>query len=534
MKSVFFVDDEIMNRKLFEKYMSDYDVTLDMAADGINALTMIMDKQYDLMFFDHMMPGITGLELLGDIKAMEDCPNLYTPCVALTANPLHDAEEKFLEAGFSAYLKKPISKASLEPVMRRFLPGAFPGAGEGQGDQSASMPATAFVAPDTIPVWLEKVDGLNPDDGVRINGNMEDYFESLKVFKRVSPGRKEAIEKAYEKEDYRNYEIMVHSLKSAAGIIGAYELSDIAEYVEMACANGEQDTVNLKHADLMGAYSRVTDLLDANILDIGTIENEDTSVSYDRGLQRRVVIISGEEHIGIRSIENTLKGAGCRVSRALPIFHEYAEDISEAELVVYYLDNKIYESHDFLELLKQICFGHGKGVILVGAQAEYDHVLTIFDESFVAGYFEPPLDQEAFIKKVNYYFDHYERKSRLRHRVLIVDDDEMYTGITKRWLEGSYDISVANSVVEAISCVNNQKPELILLDYEMPVTNGPQFLEIIRTDEGTANIPVIFLTGSRDKESVMRVLDLKPVGYLLKTIDKDTLLKQLAAFFSQD
>ena len=90
---------------------------------------------------------------------------------------------------------------------------------------------------------------------------------------------------------------------------------------------------------------------------------------------------------------------------------------------------------------------------------------------------------------------------------------------------------MANSGLQAIKWLGKNKVDLILLDHEMPVTNGPQVLEMLRSDEETRNIPVIFLTGKRDKESVMAVVALKPEGYFLKDIKKDELLEKLQEFF---
>ena len=81
--------------------------------------------------------------------------------------------------------------------------------------------------------------------------------------------------------------------------------------------------------------------------------------------------------------------------------------------------------------------------------------------------------------------------------------------------------------------IADNKPDLILLDYEMPVTSGPQVLEMIRSETKTDTIPVIFLTGKGDRESVLKVLALKPDGYLLKSTDKTTLLKSLEEFFEK-
>ena len=90
---------------------------------------------------------------------------------------------------------------------------------------------------------------------------------------------------------------------------------------------------------------------------------------------------------------------------------------------------------------------------------------------------------------------------------------------------------MANSGLQAIKWLAKNKVDLILLDHEMPVTTGPQVLEMLRNDPETQSIPVMFLTGKSDKESVMKVVALKPEGYFLKTIQKGELLEKLQEFF---
>ena len=82
-----------------------------------------------------------------------------------------------------------------------------------------------------------------------------------------------------------------------------------------------------------------------------------------------------------------------------------------------------------------------------------------------------------------------------------------------------------------IKYLSKNKVDLILLDHEMPVTSGPQVLEMLRSEEETKHIPVMFLTGKGDKESVMAVVALRPEGYFLKTIQREELLEKLQAFF---
>ena len=90
---------------------------------------------------------------------------------------------------------------------------------------------------------------------------------------------------------------------------------------------------------------------------------------------------------------------------------------------------------------------------------------------------------------------------------------------------------MANSGLQAIKWLGKNRADLILLDYEMPVTNGAKVLEMLRSDNETKDIPVIFLTGKSDRKSVMEVVELKPQGYFLKTISMEELLEKLEEFF---
>ena len=122
-------------------------------------------------------------------------------------------------------------------------------------------------------------------------------------------------------------------------------------------------------------------------------------------------------------------------------------------------------------------------------------------------------------------------QSEFKKSILIVDDDPQYLSLVRQWLKDAYKVSMANSGLQAIKFLGKNKVDLILLDHEMPVTSGPQVLEMLRNDEETKGIPVMFLTGKSDKESVMAVLSLRPEGYFLKTIEKEELLQQLKDFF---
>ena len=112
--------------------------------------------------------------------------------------------------------------------------------------------------------------------------------------------------------------------------------------------------------------------------------------------------------------------------------------------------------------------------------------------------------------------------------ILIVDDDPAYAGMVKAWIKDFYHVDIVTAGVQAITFLAKKKVDLILLDYEMPVVDGPQVLQMLRQEEETAHIPVIFLTGVSTKEGVQRVMALKPDGYLLKSTTREDLLNFLA------
>ncbi len=114
---------------------------------------------------------------------------------------------------------------------------------------------------------------------------------------------------------------------------------------------------------------------------------------------------------------------------------------------------------------------------------------------------------------------------------MIVDDSAVMLTLERTWLEDKYEVACANSGTQAIKYLSLDRPDLILLDYEMPIVSGKILFEMIRSDPDFAGIPVIFLTGQNDKKSIMEVLELKPEGYLLKSMDPAEIIKAVDDFF---
>ena len=119
----------------------------------------------------------------------------------------------------------------------------------------------------------------------------------------------------------------------------------------------------------------------------------------------------------------------------------------------------------------------------------------------------------------------------LQHTVLIVDDNPTSLRTLKNVLQDRFKVYMADSGVSALKFLDDRRPDLILLDYEMPVLSGPQFLAVMRERPALQKIPVIFLTGKSDRETVQEVVNLKPEGYLLKSTPTGDIVKKITEFF---
>lgn len=126
-----------------------------------------------------------------------------------------------------------------------------------------------------------------------------------------------------------------------------------------------------------------------------------------------------------------------------------------------------------------------------------------------------------------------EKKKNPRKKILVVDDSLTVRETMKKMLSDIYSVSAVDSGVAAIRTIALDTPDLVLLDYEMPVCDGRQTLEMLRSDEIFANIPVIFLTGRRDPSSVIGVMPLKPAGYILKTSKPEEIKNEINDFFAK-
>ncbi|MCR5684427.1 MAG: response regulator [Lachnospiraceae bacterium] len=243
-----------------------------------------------------------------------------------------------------------------------------------------------------------------------------------------------------------------------------------------------------------------------------------------------IMVIGGKESFLIRTLLKKLTDAGFDAFFCQPSIDAVSALLGRAELTVYYMDADEKPNAVFLHYLQDQLLETCKGLMLIGEKTDMAVFATHFSNGVILERFERPLQTDAFIAAVQKYAgDGFSAKSR-KH-ILIVDDDPTYMGVIRDWLRSTYKVSMANSGLQAIKWLGSNTADLILLDFEMPVTSGPQVLEMLRSEHETAHIPVFFLTGKNDRESVLQVVGLKPENYLLKTIEREKLLQTLDSFF---
>ncbi len=247
---VLLVDDNKVNLKVAEGLLRPYQMHLETADSGMMAIEMLKNREYDLIFMDHMMPQMDGVETTRIIRAMEEERFHAVPIIALSANAVRGARELFLEAGMNDFVPKPIEMRVMDRTLRQWLPDAKilsnRNAEEETGGEEASEEAGALS-------W--HMEGIDAAVGMKYSGDDENlYREVLSDYMDTIEEKANIIEKAVADGDLETYTIEVHSLKSISKSIGALELSDLAKDLESNGKNSEWGPIIARTPTLLNMY----------------------------------------------------------------------------------------------------------------------------------------------------------------------------------------------------------------------------------------------------------------------------------------
>ncbi len=245
----------------------------------------------------------------------------------------------------------------------------------------------------------------------------------------------------------------------------------------------------------------------------------------------KILVVAEKETFLVRVLIKKIQEAEIDVAYVPYNVNAIHDQWESASLITCYMDTGERVPDDVIRFLSDKMMDDSKQIILIGDKTDLTYAKKALQASLVYKEFERPLDNAEYLKTVSEIFNKIEA-GEFRKSILVVDDDASYLGLVREWLREKYRVSMVTSGLQAIKWLGKNKADLILLDHEMPVTTGPQILEMLRSDEETKRIPVIFLTGKSDKESVMQVVALKPEGYFLKNIDRKELMNKLDEFFA--
>lgn len=247
----------------------------------------------------------------------------------------------------------------------------------------------------------------------------------------------------------------------------------------------------------------------------------------EENTMRNILVVMENNSFLVRNIVEQLKELDYNVDSVEMDIHKISMQKSSYEAIF------LYTESDTDVIVKELIYIRDKAieenlpVFYIGDDA--GHLQSIMPEYVLKSVFKRPIDVKITARIVDKYIKEYGKQ--VKKKILVVDDSGAMLRNVKGWLQDKYNVILANSGAMAIKYLAMDRPDLVLLDYEMPIVDGKQVLEMIRTETEFRDVPVIFLTSKNDRESIMKVMDLKPEGYLLKTMEPERIVDEVDKFF---
>lgn len=281
------VDDNAMNLKVMARLLLPYQIKVVMAGSGQEALDKLDTMEYDCVFLDHMMPEMDGVETLHKIRKKPGEYFQSLSVIAFTANAIGGAREMFLAEGFDDFIAKPIELSVLERMLRRYIPAGKQMLVE-EDEEGSETGNTAYEtiqdeacekqdaktkkmqkagahsvkeADDSEALAVLGRAGIDVQQGITYCGDKEGFHDILAIYHTEGVKRKEKLVRFFKEKDWKNYVIMVHSLKSNSKGIGANELAELALNLEMAGKENRIDYIFAHHEELLEQHDALQKVL---------------------------------------------------------------------------------------------------------------------------------------------------------------------------------------------------------------------------------------------------------------------------------
>ncbi len=251
--AILVVDDIKTNLTVIEGLLKNTMVKVDTAISAKAAFELVKKNKYDLIFLDHRMPDIDGIQAFHTLEKMEDNLSKGAPVVALTANAISGSREMYLKEGFVNYLSKPVNPPKLEEMILNYLPEykvSKPGDPDYESEQKDELDDNEKEAM----AELLKARCVDINAAIARCGSPTVARDVMKDFRLTIKERADLIEESAQKGDIKNFTIYVHGLKSSAKAIGAFSLSEMAEYMEKCGLNKDIEKIKEKYKELVEEY----------------------------------------------------------------------------------------------------------------------------------------------------------------------------------------------------------------------------------------------------------------------------------------
>lgn len=300
--SILIVDDNEMNLKVAQGLLQPLQIKIDTADSGKHALELIRKKKYHMIFMDHMMPVMDGIETTLQIRSMDDNYYKTVPIIALTANAVSEAKEKFTKAEMDDFVAKPIEMKEICNCIKKWLPRKLVlKTTDGTKEKETEIKKQEISEKETI---LLSNAGIDPAEGIHWSGSeklwrnlLGDFYKSIDI-------------KANKLEDYlannmiRDYTVEVHALKNTARMIGAKDLSESFHRME-TCGNAmDTETIRTETPALLSRFRSLKEVLRP----YGQMQDEEKQdVTTDELIQLLTQMKNSANHFDIDGVDETMR-----------------------------------------------------------------------------------------------------------------------------------------------------------------------------------------------------------------------------------
>ncbi|MCR4902569.1 MAG: response regulator [Butyrivibrio sp.] len=278
--TILVVDDTRANLTVVKGLLKETGIVVDTAESGLKAIEMVKEKKYDVIFLDHRMPEMDGIETFHEMQKLTDTYNKNTPVIALTANAISGAREEYFKEGFTDYLSKPVDSSRLEELLLTYIPkekvskkGDADYVTDARKEESREAEAKAYAK-------VVNVTGIDMQVAINNCGSAELLYEVLSDFWLTIEDKSLKIEEFAQNKDIKNYTILVHGLKSSARTIGAMKLSEMAAYLEQCGNNKKIEEIEEKTPVLLENYRSYKEHI-APAMEVASADNGKPEISKE-------------------------------------------------------------------------------------------------------------------------------------------------------------------------------------------------------------------------------------------------------------